>query len=299
MMLGTVQLGMPYGIANAHGQPNYAEARAILHTAWEAGVRWLDTAAGYGESEAVLGRALAELGLRDRMGVVTKLRWLDDIASDPAAARALITQSVRESRDRLGLETIPICLFHREEDVAQLPELLALREQGWIGAAGCSVMTPEAMARMLESPGLAAIQAPVSVLDRRFARAGLLQAAADRGIPVFARSVYVQGLVLLAEDRIPPFLSELVPVLRALRDLAAEADLSLGEMALRAVLAEPGVQCVVVGAETEAQVRESAAYAARGPLPPDLAAAVRAVVPILPDRLVMPHYWKDRGPSTP
>ena len=61
MMLGTVQFGLNYGIANTAGKPSYETARDIIKAAYENGVNCLDTAAGYGDSEEVLGRALTEI----------------------------------------------------------------------------------------------------------------------------------------------------------------------------------------------------------------------------------------------
>ena len=67
LMLGTVQFGMPYGVANRTGQPSYPDVVAILAAAVEGGVNCFDTAAAYGTSEDVLGRALRELGIADRV----------------------------------------------------------------------------------------------------------------------------------------------------------------------------------------------------------------------------------------
>lgn len=53
--LGTVQFGLPYGVANRAGQPPYETARDILACTIEGGGTCLDTAAGYGESESALG----------------------------------------------------------------------------------------------------------------------------------------------------------------------------------------------------------------------------------------------------
>ncbi|MBM3459523.1 MAG: aldo/keto reductase, partial [Armatimonadetes bacterium] len=245
----------------------------------------------YGNSEAVLGQALRELGRQGAMRVVTKVAHLREAAADPKTARAAIQASVARSRERLQEDVLPLCLFHREEDARYLDVLADLREQGRLRAFGCSLMTPEALLGLVANPELDAVQVPLSVLDRRFIRSGAVARAAERGIAVFARSVFVQGLLLLPADRVPEPLGELLPVRARLEALAEEAGLSLGELALRAVLSEPGVRCVVVGAEAELQVRESAAWAARGALEPALAAAVREAVPELPDRLVVPHRW--------
>ena len=60
MTIGTVQLGMNYGIANNAGKPDEEKAFSILRAALEGGVTSLDTARGYGNSEEVIGRFLKQ-----------------------------------------------------------------------------------------------------------------------------------------------------------------------------------------------------------------------------------------------
>ena len=55
LALGTVQLGMPYGIANLTGQVSHQQAKAMLQLALTNGIDTLDTAMSYGDSEACLG----------------------------------------------------------------------------------------------------------------------------------------------------------------------------------------------------------------------------------------------------
>lgn len=73
LTLGTVQFGLPYGVANRAGHPPYETARDILACAIKGGVTCLDPAAGYGGSESILGRALAQLGATEHITVVTKV----------------------------------------------------------------------------------------------------------------------------------------------------------------------------------------------------------------------------------
>ena len=53
LCLGTAQLGSAYGIANTVGQPTRAAAIEMVQFAVKQGIRWFDTAQGYGESEEV------------------------------------------------------------------------------------------------------------------------------------------------------------------------------------------------------------------------------------------------------
>jgi|WetSurMetagenome_2_1015567.scaffolds.fasta_scaffold72320_2 aryl-alcohol dehydrogenase-like predicted oxidoreductase len=305
LMLGTVQLGLPYGIANRTGQPSYQEARAILACAYEGGVNCLDTAAIYGSSEEVLGCALAELGIADRMTIVSKVRHMAQ-GLDAATAAAIVEESVAQSLKRLRLERLPICLFHIEENFAYAEALLRLKERGLVGHVGSSVMTPTATSAIIDTGLADALQIPTGVLDRRFShpgggtpapRAGVIEEAAGHGMAVFVRSIYLQGLLLIPEEDLPLELAAVLPVRRRLEALAAEAGMSLSELAVRYVLSLDGVTCAVVGIETEAQTRQNLAMFARGPLAAELRRAVEAAVPDLPDKILMPSLWSRRMPD--
>lgn len=293
LMLGTVQFGLPYGVANRRGQPTPAEAAAIVAAAVEGGVNCFDTAASYGTSEEVLGRAVHDLGIADDVTVVTKVRPLKVAErADPGLAARAIEDSVAESRRRLRLDRLPLVLFHREEDAVHLDALLTLRDRGWIRAAGVSCDNlPGPAARLAATAGVAALQIPASVLDGRHRRAGSFAAAADRGVAVFVRSVYLQGLLLMPEAEIPGPLRPVVPVRRALAAVAAAAGIPLAELAVRRMLGAAGVTSLVMGVDSPAQLGENLACFARGPLDDALAAAVDAAVPDLPDAILSPPRW--------
>lgn len=55
LTLGTVQLGVPYGVANRSGQPDVEHANKILAAAWDGGITCFDTASIYGSAERLLG----------------------------------------------------------------------------------------------------------------------------------------------------------------------------------------------------------------------------------------------------
>ena len=108
LALGTVQLGMPYGIANAQGMPDEQTAVDILRATCECGMRWIDTAAAYGVSEATLGSALPRAWSGDAPRIATK--FVLDEALAPAAQLDAALEKLR--RDR-----IEALLLHRETDI--------------------------------------------------------------------------------------------------------------------------------------------------------------------------------------
>jgi len=297
LMLGTVQFGLDYGIANKAGQPAYEVARDIIACAYEGGVNCLDTAALYGDSEEVLGRALSELKIADKMVVATKVCHLaDDLAA--SEADAIIEESVMRSMRRLRMDVLPICLFHNETNfLGYADSLLKLRDRGLVGYIGSSVTTPGAASTIVRSGLADAVQMPTSVLDRRFVRIGVCDQAAKRGTALFARSIYLQGLLLMPEDEILPELADVIPVRRNLQTLAEQAGMTISELAVRYVLGISGITSLVVGVDSVDQMRENIALFDKGPLASEMSAAVTEAVPDLPESILFPSNWSKRMPD--
>ncbi|MBI2441330.1 MAG: aldo/keto reductase [Lentisphaerae bacterium] len=293
LMLGTAQFGFRYGVANRTGQPGYHDVLAIVEAAIAGGVNCFDTAADYGASEEVLGRALRELGIGDSVIVVTKVRHLTGAElAQPDLARKAIEQSVAASRQRLQLECVPVVLFHQEPDAAYLDALADLKARGWLRHAGVSCGNqPGPAAKLAADERVEAMQLPGNLLDRRHATSGIFRQAAARGVGVFIRSVYLKGLLLMPEAGIPPELRGVVPVRRRIEQIAGQAGLTMAELAARYMLALPGVTCVLAGIETLEQMRANLAIFNRGPLDPATVAAVNAVPIDLAETLLTPFLW--------
>src|SRR5690242_874854 len=114
LTLGTVQLGMNYGIANRTGMPSRATAVELVQRAISYGVTQLDTARAYGESESVLGEAL-QGEWRSQAEVITKLDPLSGLSSDadPTTVQAEVDRSITASCRELSLKSLPVLLLHR------------------------------------------------------------------------------------------------------------------------------------------------------------------------------------------
>ncbi len=298
LMLGTAQFGLRYGIANRTGQPSPAEVTRILAAAVEGGVNALDTAAVYGTSEEVLGGALAELGLRDSLVIETKVTQMADEGIGSKEADAIVEKSVTASLRKLRLGQVPLCLFHLETNWLRYSEsLLKMKEKGLVKHVGSSVNFPGPARQILQSGRAEAVQMPTSVLDHRFLGQGLPDLAASRGAALFARSIYLQGLLLMPEKDMLAEHASVLPVRRALQGIADEAGMGLAELAVRYVLSIRGITCLVVGVDTVEQMRENVALFDRGPLPDEVRRRVEAAVPELPDSILYPGNWSKKMPD--
>lgn len=287
LVLGAAQLGGAYGIANAVGMPDDDATERLLRAAAARGVTHVDTARAYGESERRIGAARVP-----ELRVITKVAPLGD--ADP---RAAVEASVARSREALGADTFTL-LLHRASDAARDGVWDALREYAGRGVAdriGVSVQSPGELRAVLPLPDLGYVQLPCNLLDRRWLAPDLTDALAARpGLVVTARSVYLQGLLAAGSAVRWPHLPDagrdaLVATLdRLAADLGRDGRTGL---CVSYVLGLPWVTSVVIGAETEDQVRGNADLASRPPLTPDERAAVLAALPEVPADLLDPSRW--------
>ena len=257
MILGTVQLGLPYGIANASGQPSQEVADEIVQTAWAGGVRTFDTAQGYGESEAVLGRSFRRCGLARNAQVISKL--------SPALSHYdafALEASVRQSLDNLGIPSLSVLMFHREEQLPMLDgvvgdDIRQLHGKGLFQLFGISVYTPEAALSALRHPDINVVQLPASLFDRRFEAAGVFAFAERLGKAIHIRSALLQGVLCMEPGALPVHLNPLKPFLQEFRKLCGEHGLPPASLALAWLLRRYPTAHVLFGAETPEQVKKN------------------------------------------
>jgi aryl-alcohol dehydrogenase-like predicted oxidoreductase len=287
-VFGTAQLGADYGIANQSGRPDAEEATDMLERAWRGGVRILDTAPAYGDSEAVIAGFL-ERYPECPFAVISKL----DPAINLADADAVET-AVQESRDRIG-RPLEGMLLH---NASALPALAvgggdALQrciDKGLTAAIGVSVYTPEEFLGAIDEDVIDIIQAPYNALDRRVRDEGLLQRAADAGKRVFLRSAYLQGLLLMEPETLPPAMAFAAPTIADWRKLCADHGLSPLRGALGFVRATAPDAWIVIGCESKTQIDDTLAETEKEQPGGDFLAAVEALRTGDP-RVIDPRTW--------
>ncbi len=252
--LGTVQFGQAYGISNTRGQVPGAEAAVMLRRAAQAGIGVLDTAANYGEAEAVLG---ANPALTQPFRVVTKtIGMAHGIGAVVARARA--------SAETLKRRPVELLLVHAAGDLrgpdgpALWRALLALRDEGLFGGIGISAYVADDPAALARDFHPAAMQVPFSLLDQRLLRDGSLARMKALGVEVHTRSAFLQGLLFLDPERLPQKLRGAAGHLKALRARIADAGVTPLQAALAFVLAQRAVDVAVVGATSAGELDEIA-----------------------------------------
>lgn len=261
MSLGTVQLGMRYGIANQTGQPSMEDSFQLLSRAMERGVNAVDTSRDYGTSEDVLGAFFRAIEAPPFVTTKFNIRRKD---GEDASIEREIEESLRVSLERLGLDRVGCLLLHNGMDMLRLerPIMRAFRrilDGGKAEFAGMSVYRPEEVERFLSLDELSVIQVPMSVFDQKLISGGYIERLAAAGKAVFVRSVFLQGLCFMDPDdmRIPELAECAGPYLVKLREYAAAEGIGVGQLCVSFIRDLPGVTSLVLGAETCEQVAQN------------------------------------------
>jgi len=124
--LGTVEIGLPYGI-DIKTLPSDKEAERILKTAVELGITYFDTARGYGVAEERIGK----FGISQLDGIVVGTKCAQFLREEPDLTGPRLERRIREevdtSRQNLKLTTLPLLQLHIESpDFDNLEELIEI-----------------------------------------------------------------------------------------------------------------------------------------------------------------------------
>jgi spore coat polysaccharide biosynthesis protein SpsF (cytidylyltransferase family)/aryl-alcohol dehydrogenase-like predicted oxidoreductase len=300
LTLGSVQLGMEYGIANRTGRPAKATAVAMVRSAVAHGVTTLDTARTYGESEAVLGEALTG-AWRSRTQVVTKLDTLKTMPSgaSDASIHMAVDASIDRSCEALGTEKLQTLLLHDWAHYSRWSgavwrRLVELRNQGRIVNLGASVYEPHEALVALRDRELKHLQIPMNILDWRWKAAGVDRAIADRpDVIVHARSALLQGLLATGAESWPAVggfdAGDCAERLRA----AAHHFQRTGviDLCLAYIRSQAWITSVIVGCETMEQLSENLGLFRLPALSAEEGDELEHRIPKAPDTLLNPSKW--------
>lgn len=255
LCLGTVQFGMKYGIKNEIGRkPSKKECFSILEEAIASGIQYIDTAYAYGKAEELLGQF--QIAQND-VYIISKLRP-NILECVQYSIEQSIVNEVRGSLNRMNLKLIDGFLLHSENHIFEKKIICGLqlaKEQGYVKNIGVSVYTPQKAFYAVQSGIFDYVQIPYNVLDQRLDQAGFFELAKKQQVTVFARSAFLQGLLLMDINKIPPKLQKAVPYINDFSNIARSFGFSRYEAALLFSYCHEGIDKVVFGVDTVEQLK--------------------------------------------
>jgi aryl-alcohol dehydrogenase-like predicted oxidoreductase len=300
--LGTMSWpGTGFGVSDPGAITEYAPVRDMVRAALDCGITFFDTAEGYGRglAETQLGRALEELGARDRVVIVTKVGPL--FAEEKIGGRGCnlskghILARCEASLRRLRTDRIDLYLAHWPDPATPIGETMEAAEilcaQGKIRWFGVSNFSNDLLAAALARGPVAANQLPYSLVDRDI-DADRRPFCLERRVGIMAYSPLGKGVLSgkYDADHLPPpddyrhqrkhFARENLPrhltIAARVRELAPVCGCSPAQLAMAWALARPGITVILPGAKSVDQVRVNAA-AADVRIPEDVMAELDAV----------------------
>ena len=269
----------------AWGNPDHEDSVRIIHRALDAGINFIDTADVYsaGESEEIVGKALRDR--RDQVVVATK--FFAPMGKDPnmhGGSRRWIFQEVENSLRRLGTDYIDLYQVHRPDPNLDPDETLGalsdLVHQGKIRYLGSSTFPAEAIveaqwvSQLRGRERYVCEQPPYSILAREIERAVLPTCQRfDMGVIVWSPLAggWLSGkfrrdggdVTSHRATRVPDRFDQTLPGNQAKLDaidglvkIAADAGVSLVDLAMAFALEHPAVTAAIIGPRTAEQMND-------------------------------------------
>jgi aryl-alcohol dehydrogenase-like predicted oxidoreductase len=230
LILGTASLIPGYGISKSGVILSERQGFALLESALTLGIEDFDTAPSYGNAEKVLG-LVKKAG--HNFVVSTKVNL--EACRNPKTIGRLITESL----ERLQLPEIDILYIHDEKTLIEedssllLKELENLRKSGLFRKLGVSIYTKANLRILMKRfAQIDVFQVPENICDRRLRDSNISQEMMDDSREYIIRSVFLQGLLLMAISDIPNKLSETKTAVESLQIFAEKTRMTVLDLCL-------------------------------------------------------------------
>jgi aryl-alcohol dehydrogenase-like predicted oxidoreductase len=250
--LGSAQFGMYYGKFNQDGVPSIPAVQKILEKAQSYGMNLIDTAPAYGKAEEVIGSCSPVSNL---FSLVTKTPQID--SNNIKSSDALYLNDVfQQSLVKSGRSSIYGLLIHDPKNLLQknsgyiYDALISLKDRGLVTKIGVSIYSGETAEAILQKYPIDLVQLPINVLDRRLNESGVLSRLTDSGVEIHARSIFLQGLLLVDPCTLGSEFLAVKNVLEKFQLVSKNLGIHPAHLAIMYLLNIPDLSKILIGVES-------------------------------------------------
>lgn len=251
LILGTVQMGVAYGINNHSGKISLQNSLELLAYAFDYGIEILDTAEAYGNAHEVIGE-FHKKNPDKKFKVITKL---------PHQSNMDISAKVDDYIKELKVDHLHALLFHSfktYKDHSEHYELLNnLKSKGKTKHIGVSVYTNEELETVMMNDDIDIIQLPFNLFDNTNLRGDILKRAKAKGKTIHTRSALLQGLFFKDSNDDIKIVQNLKTELDQLSNISTTHNISISQLALSYCLSQPNIDNVLIGVDSIAQLTDN------------------------------------------
>jgi aryl-alcohol dehydrogenase-like predicted oxidoreductase len=246
LILGTVQMGLDYGINNKLGKISLEESHQVLLRAHVSGITTLDTAEAYGNAHKIIGEFHKSYP-NHRFNIVTKVPHSIEENS--------IEIKIKEYLEDLKVNCLDVLMFHSFESFINNPNaidiLFDLKLKGYINHIGVSVYTNDQMEYLLNKDEISVVQLPFNLLDNYSFRGNLIEQLKIKGKIIHTRSAFLQGLFFKKTSDENKIVQKLQNELEILNEIVVQSNCSMEELALSYCLFQKNIDNVIIGVDSE------------------------------------------------
>ena len=198
--IGSANFGLNYGYKKK--RLSKKDAKKIINYSYKMGINYIDTAINYGDTHKILG----EFNLK-KFNVITKL------PTPPKNIKSIkkwCISNVMQAKKTLRIKCIYGLLIHdtkilqNTNNANEIFEALNfLKSKKIIHKVGLSIYDPKELDNYFDKYNFKIIQFPFSIFDRRILNSGWLKRLSKKKIELHARSIFLQGLLLIESKKIP------------------------------------------------------------------------------------------------
>ena len=250
LILGTVQMGLAYGINNTVGKVSLENSHGILKYAYDQGIQILDSAEAYGNAHKVIG-SFHNDHPNKTFEVITKL---------PHQFDTDINDKVNTYLSELSVNQLHALLFHSfssyKENTNNFHVLMDLKAKGKIKYIGVSVYTNEEIEAVLLNHDVDIIQLPFNLFDNSNLRGEILEKAKTKGKTIHTRSALLQGLFFKEINSDNHTVQSLKNELMFLSNVSKTSKMSIAQLALNYCAQQTTIDNVLIGVDSKEQLEE-------------------------------------------
>ena len=250
IILGTAQFGLNYGINNSNGKISNDEIFKILDFAYKKGIKTLDTAPSYGDSEILIGNYF-ELNPNKQFKVITKI----------SNSNLSLERQLMSSLNKLKIEKIQVLLFHSFDLFKKFQDEIPLFVRNFKGKyfneLGVSVYGNDQINMLNDNNTIERIQSPFNLLDNSNLRKESILNFKSKGKRVDARSIFLQGLFFKSIQSLSSNFKSIENELIFLNKIANDHEISLKCIALNYALGQKYLDHLVIGIDSLQQLKSN------------------------------------------
>ena len=258
LVLGSAQWGgLSYGINNSSEKiTSYDEIKNILLKSRKNGINFIDTSPGYGDAEKNLGLLNIE-----NFKIITKTTILNSSQINNFTIQKF-EKNFKMSLKNMKLKKVYGLLVHRSEDLLKkggnllVQKLNELKTNGYVDKIGVSVYGVSILEEIFKLFNPDIVQIPINIFDQKAYLDGFLDILKQKNIEIHARSIFLQGLLLMNYKKIPIYFKPWYEHFEKFERICTRYNISQIEASLNFISNIDAIDKFVLGFDNSNQLEE-------------------------------------------